>query len=199
MPSTARTFIALPIPDVQRTRLGRLQGLIAPDLHGAHWVTPDLFHLTLAFLGDVPDVDLAAVCRSVAEATAGTTRFTLNLQSLGSFGDPTRPRTAWVGVGGPGLDALSALRRAVALGAAEAGYPPDSDRFDPHLTLGRLRLRKGEEVDMPKLIAHYRTWSAGNFEVASVVTYASTLTPEGPAYMALATVPIRPAKRGQDA
>ena len=199
MPSTSRTFVALPIPEIQRVRLGRLQGLIAPDLPGAKWVTPELFHITLAFLGDVPDVDLAGLCRSVAEATAGLTRFTLNLQSLGAFGEPTRPRTAWVGVAGPGLDALLELREAVARAAAEAGYPPDTDRFDPHLTLGRLKLRRGEEVDMPRLIAHFRTWSAGNFEVSSIVTLASTLAPEGPTYMTLATAPIKAPKRRPDA
>jgi len=199
MASTARTFVALPIPDLQRARLGRLQALIAPDLPGAHWVVPEQFHITLAFLGDVPDVDLTAVCRSVAEGTAGLGRFTLNLQSLGTFGDPTRPRTAWVGVAGPGLDALATLQRAVARAVTDAGYPPDADRFTPHLSLGRLKVRKGEAPDMTPLIAHYRTWSAGNFEVTGVVTYASTLAPEGPTYMTLATAPLKAAKRGQDA
>ena len=58
MASTSRIFIGFTIPEVQRTRLGRLQGLIAPDIPNARWVTPEMFHVTLAFLGDVPDTDL---------------------------------------------------------------------------------------------------------------------------------------------
>ncbi len=193
--SSARVFIALTIPDVQRSRLGRLQGLVAPDLPGTNWVEPPLFHVTLAFLGDIPDVDLAPLCRAVADSTAGHRRFTLNLQGLGAFPDPTRPRVIWVGVAGPGLDALADLRADVVDAVAGAGYPPDDDRFSPHLTLGRLKSRRGAEVDMTPLVAHYRTWSAGNFEVAAVVTFASTLAPEGPTYMALANAPLPGPKR----
>ncbi len=191
MASTTRTFIGIAIPAVQRTRLGRLQSLIAPDLPGARWVEPAMFHLTLAFLGDVPDVDLNPVCRAVGAAIGGSGPFTLNLQSLGAFPDPSRPRVVWVGITGPGLDALAELRKSVVRAVDEAGYPPDDDRFSAHVTIGRIRGGKGPGPDLAPLVAHYRTWSAGNFPVAEVVTYASTLTPEGPAYMALATAPLR--------
>ena len=199
MASTSRTFIAFTIPEVQRTRLGRLQGLIAPEIPNARWVTPEMFHVTLAFLGDVPDSDLNTVCRAVTEASKGFKPFTVNLQSLGAFPDPTRPRVVWVGVTGPGLDVLSDLQQAVVRAVGGAGYPPEDDRFSPHLTLGRLKPRKGDEVDITKLVAHYRTWSAGNFNVSGVVTFSSTLTPEGPAYMAMATAPLRNEKPGKGA
>ncbi len=191
MPSTSRTFLALPIPLTQRTRLGRLQGLIAPDIPGAQWVQPALFHLTLAFLGDIPDVDIARVCRAVTEASAGFEPITLNLQSLGVFPDLARPRVVWVGVTGPGLEALAPLSQAVAGAAAEAGYPPDDDRFHPHVTLGRVKAKKGQEIDMARLIPHYRSWAAGVFTATEVLAYASTLAPEGPTYMTLARAPLR--------
>jgi 2'-5' RNA ligase len=191
MGSTSRTFIAFSIPDVLRTRLGRLQGLIAPEIPNARWVSPEMFHVTLAFLGDVPDVDLNVVCQAVADATRGARPFTLNLQSLGAFPDPTRPRVAWVGVAGPGLEALVKLRRSIVEAVTGTGYPPEDDRFTPHLTLGYIKTRKGADLDITPLVAHYRSWSAGNFSVTGVVTYSSTLTPEGPAYMALATAPLR--------
>jgi RNA 2',3'-cyclic 3'-phosphodiesterase len=191
MASTSRIFVAFTIPDVQRTRLGRIQGLIAPEIPNARWVTPEMFHVTLAFLGDVPDIDLNPVCRAVAGATTGFERFTVNLQSLGAFPDPARPRVAWVGLTGPGLDTLGRLQKSIVEAVTEAGYPPEDDRFTPHLTLGHLKSKKGEHLDLTPLVAHYRTWSAGNFSVSGVVTFASTLTPEGPAYMALATAPFR--------
>ncbi len=196
MASTSRIFVAFTIPDVQRTRLGRLQGLIAPEMPNARWVTPEMFHVTLAFLGDIPDTDLNVVCRAVAEASKGFKPFTVNLQSLGAFPDPARPRVAWVGVTGPGLDVLADLQQSVVRAVGEAGYPPDDERFSPHLTLGRLKPKKGDEVDITKLVAHYRTWSAGNFTVSQVVTFSSTLTPEGPAYMAMSRAPLRGEKPG---
>lgn len=197
--NSARTFVALPIPEVQRTRLGRLQSLLAPDLPGARWVTPDQFHLTLAFLGDVPDLDLAPVCRGIAEAAARSPRMTLNLQSLGAFPDAARPRTVWVGLAGPGLDALLALRADIAEAVAAAGYPAEGDVFVPHITLGRIKVHKEAPEGVERQVAHFRTWSAGNFEASQVITHASTLAPEGPTYMTLATSPLRGPKRRSDA
>ena len=198
MASSSRIFVAFTVPDVQRTRLGRLQGLIAPEIPNARWVTPEMFHVTLAFLGDVPDVALNAVCRAVAGACQGFPPFTINLQSLGAFPDPARPRVAWVGLTGPGLETLDALQRSIAEAVVESGYPPD-DRFTPHLTLGYIKIKKGEHLDITPLIAHYRTWSAGNFEVNAVVTFASTVTPEGSAYMRLASATLRREKHNSGA
>jgi 2'-5' RNA ligase len=195
MASSSRIFVAFTVPDVQRTRLGRLQGLIAPEIPNARWVTPEMFHVTLAFLGDVPDVHLNAVCRAVAQACEGFPPLTVNLQSLGTFPDPARPRVAWVGLTGPDLEALGKLQRSIVEAVAEAGYPPEDDRFTPHLTIGYIKNKKGEHLDLTPLIAHYRTWSAGNFAVNAVVTFSSTVTPEGPAYMALASATLRREKQ----
>jgi 2'-5' RNA ligase len=181
------------------SRLERLQGLIAPEIPNARWVTPDLFHVTLAFLGEVPDVALNAVCRAVAAACEGFSPFTLNLQSLGTFPDPTRPRVAWVGLTGPGMETLGKLQGSIVEAVSETGYPPTDDRFTPHLTLGHIKSKKGEQLDVTPLIAHFRSWSAGNFEVGSVVTFASTLTPEGPTSMKLAQAQLRKGKRGSGA
>ena len=96
-----------------------------------------------------------------------------------------------VGLTGSGLETLGDLQQAIVQAVSDAGYPPDDNRFDPHLTLGRLKTKKGDDLDLNPLIAHYRMWSAGNFQVTGVVTFSSTLTPEGPAYMALATSTFR--------
>ena len=118
---------------------------------------------------------------------------------MGAFPDPEHPRTVWVGLGGPDIDALIALQGAIAEAVALAGYPADGDRFTPHITLGRLKGSKLGGPDLSRQVAHYRTWSAGNFEASQVVAHASTLTPEGPAYMTLATAPLKPGKRRSDA
>jgi RNA 2',3'-cyclic 3'-phosphodiesterase len=191
MASTSRLFVAFNIPEVQKTRLGRLQGLIAPDIPNANWVTPEMFHVTLAFLGDVPDVDLNGVCLAVAEACQGFSKFTVNLQSLGAFPDPTRPRVAWVGLTGPGMDTLGRLQRSIVETLTGAGFPPEDDRFTPHLTLGYIKSKKGQELDISPLIAHFQTWSAGNFAVTGITTFASTVTPEGRAYMRMANASLR--------
>lgn len=189
MPRTTRTFIALPIPNPLKTKLERLQRLIAPSLEGARWVEPSGFHLTLAFLGDVDDTDLSKVCNAVTVAVAAAAPFHLTIKSLGTFPTPVKPRVVWVGIEGD-LDALADLQKIVAVAATEAGYRPEDERFHPHIALGRLKVGRGPTIDATALEAHYRLWAAGVFTAETVVVYASTSTPEGPAYAPLGQAPI---------
>ena len=191
MPDTTRTFIALEIPADKREKLGRLQSLIAPDVPGTRWVDPGQFHVTLAFLGDVPHADLAGLCRAVGEVAAGHGPIDLRLEGLGVFPDPRRPRVAWVGLAGGGLEPLGALQQAVAEAASRAGYPPDQ-RFNPHVTIGYIKVSRGADPqpDLTPLLRHYQRWMAGSFHAAEVVTFASNPTPDGPAYAALARAPL---------
>ncbi len=195
MARTTRTFVAVAVPGDRASKLERLQTLIAPELPGAQWVLPGQFHATLAFLGDVPDTDLHAVCGAVAEASAGLDPFELRLETLGVFPGPSRPRVAWVGLGGPEVDRLVMLQKAIVAAVDRAGYPPEDDRFSPHVTLGRLKPRRGEDHDLSALLRHYQRWSAGSWTVDEVVTFASTLGPEGPDYTPLAKAPLEGRKR----
>ncbi len=188
MARTTRTFIALPIPALLRAKLERLQRLIAPSLEGAKWVVPDMFHVTLAFLGDVDDIDLNRVCKAVAAAVKDIPPFGLTIKGFGAFPDAGEPRVLWAGLAGD-LDALAAIQAAVVAAVVAAGYRPD-DRFHAHITLGRLKIAKGQVVDARPLEAHYRNWAAGVFQADSVVVYASTMTPEGPAYAPLGIAPM---------
>jgi RNA 2',3'-cyclic 3'-phosphodiesterase len=191
MPRLTRTFVAVAVPEALGAKLTRLQGLLAPEVAGARWSATSPFHVTLAFLGDVPDSELRTVCAAVAEASAGFEPFELRLEGLGVFPDPTRARVAWVGLAGTGLSALAELRARVARAATSALSIADDPRFTPHVTLGRIRVDRRHPQDLTPLLKHYRTWSAGSFPVTEVITFASTLTPDGPAYAVLGRAPLR--------
>ncbi len=196
MARTTRTFIAVAVPDTLGQKLTRLQTLLAPELPGARWSETLPFHLTLAFLGDVADTDLNDVCLATTSAASALSPFELRLEGLGAFPDPARPRVVWVGATGPGVAPLEALQQKVAGAVRTAGYPPDDDRFHPHVTLGRLKPGRGASPDFTPQVKHYRTWSAGSLTVAEAVVFASTLTPEGPHYAALGRGPLQARKTG---
>jgi 2'-5' RNA ligase len=186
MPARTRTFIALTVPEKVGDKVTHLQTLLAPEIPGVRWAATS-FHVTLAFLGDVADADLNGVCRAAAEAAAAVAPFVLRVEGLGCFPDPKRARVVWVGMTGPGLDPLSVLQKRVVKAVAEAGCPPEDDRFHPHITLGRIKLGRGPARDWTPLLRHYQAWSAGSFDVAEVTVYASHLTPDGPVYTPLST------------
>jgi 2'-5' RNA ligase len=195
MPATTRTFVALEIPAALGEKLRRLQERLAPEAAGVRWVSTLPFHLTLAFLGDVPHADLNAVCLAVAGAAAAFGPFPLLVEGLGAFPDPSRPRVLWVGASGPGLEVLGRLHEAVCRATAGLGYPADdAQRFHPHVTLGRLKPGKHAAQDLGPLVKHFRTWSAGKFTAAEAVTFGSTLTTDGPEYTPLGRAPFRARK-----
>ena len=187
MRETTRTFIAIPIPDPLGRQLARWQAALAPDVPGCRWVeTGQPFHITLAFLGDVPSRDLNELCLAVAAAVEPFGRFELTVEGLGAF--PARRGRASSGRGSPPSTSnrSSTLREAVVRAATEAGYRPDDPRFHPHVTLGRIKSDRRPAVrpDRTRSVA-CRPRSIGSFPVVEVVTYASTLEPGGPTYAPL--------------
>src|SRR4051794_3152420 len=88
MPQTTRTFVAVPVPGKLGEKLAPLQSLPGEECPRGPSGPPVHFHLTLAFLGDVENTDLDAVCRGVAGAAAAFGPLELRLEGLGTFPAP---------------------------------------------------------------------------------------------------------------
>ena len=191
MSRTTRTFIAIAVPSQQAEKLARLQAQLAAVVPAARWSTSSPFHLTLAFLGDVADEDLHAVCRTVAEASKPFPSFELRLEGVGAFPNASRPRVIWAGVAVPDGSPLFDLQKAVGDSLTKAGYRPD-ERFTPHVTLGRIRQdrRASRTLNLTSALQPFQNWSGGGFPVREVISFASTLSPEGPVYPLLARAPL---------
>lgn len=194
---TTRTFIAIPVPESLGAKLTRLQTLLAPELPGVRWSLTPPFHLTLAFLGDVEDTELNKVCRTVDEVAASFPPFDVLLEGLGVFPNPQQPRVLWVGGSGTGLTILHEARASLAAALATTGYRCD-ENFTPHVTLGRVKRTRGEDIDLTPQLNHFRTWAAGIVHATELVSYSSTLTSDGPAYASLARAQLRGKKRRSD-
>jgi 2'-5' RNA ligase len=108
------------------------------DLHvvkaGARVAWRDTWHITLAFLGEVPEESAPAVAAAVERAAASwTAPFEVRLAGGGRFGRG-RFTVLWVGVEGAPLTALAtAVRDELSAGR----LPYDPKPFTPHLTIAR--------------------------------------------------------------
>src|SRR4051794_23289905 len=160
---TTRTFVAVPVPDSLHAKLTRLQSLLAADHPAVRWSIATPFHVTLAFLGDVADTELNKVCRAVEEAAADFPPLDLRIEGLGVFPNPGQARVIWIGLTGPGLPGLRDARASLASRLAAAGYPCD-DQFHPHITLGRMKRRRDETVDLTPCLDHYPASAAASFQ-----------------------------------
>ncbi len=185
---TLRLFVALEPPDPVRRRLGSLQGDLKRAAGRAaadvKWVAPENVHLTLQFLGAVPEERRAAVEIAVAETAAAAPPFHLDVHGTGAFPSGRRARVLWAGVGGE-VAILAELAADLGRRLAPLGYPPEERPFSAHLTLGRSRDPRG----LPGLaaaLARCADGPAARWPVAEVVLFRSHLSPHGPRYEALA-------------
>jgi 2'-5' RNA ligase len=187
MPGTTRTFVAVEMPGPVQSELQRLQDQLGREVPGVRWVGAATgFHLTLAFLGNVPDTDLEAVCRAIEAGAAPFGPLTLRLEGLGAFPKPARPRVVWAGLGGPGMAVLGELQRSLVAALKRVRHAPEDDRFHPHVTLGRIPEGRGRPPDLTGPFRRVGAVVGPYFEVSEVTVFASWLSPSGPSYTPLA-------------
>src|SRR5437867_12947274 len=103
-----RTFIGIDLGKTVRDKAVALQESLARAGTEVKWVEPENLHVTLLFLGEVEDREMARVCKIVEEATRQQPVFSMTVETVGCFPNPRRPRVVWVGVG-EGTQPLCAL------------------------------------------------------------------------------------------
>lgn len=133
-----RMFLALRPPQKEVDRLDEFLD-VRRDSGPFSWTAAEQFHLTLAFLPDVPEYRLEDLIEAVRAAAARRQPFDLCLGGGGSFPDPARARVLWVGLRQKATDSeeLAALASGVRGSAAHSGVEVDGQRFRPHMTVAR--------------------------------------------------------------
>jgi len=144
------------------------------------WIADENVHLTLKFLGELPEERVEDVCPAVDAAAEGVSSFVMNLKGFGVFPSPRRPSVFWVGVD---LDpTLAGLQDRTEDALAKLGYPREDRRFHPHLTVGRAR-KKARPSEFEGL-AEAIEWLEYNDEsrVETLDVMRSVLMPTGAVY-----------------
>jgi 2'-5' RNA ligase len=134
-----RAFVAVfPPPEVQEALAGAARGL---PIAGKVRLTPTAnVHLTLKFLGDVPEDDLGRVAEALEPLREKHDPFEARISGFGAFPSPKKARVLWAGVG-EGSDRLRALAEDVEESLEPLGFERENRPYVPHLTLGRARGR----------------------------------------------------------
>ncbi|MCP4083136.1 MAG: RNA 2',3'-cyclic phosphodiesterase [Planctomycetaceae bacterium] len=172
MAATIRSFIAIDIPSDAARGLGRVIRRMAQKWPEYRWADPQTLHLTLNFLGNVPDEKLPRVCEILRETLANHSRFSFELQGLGAFPKATRPKVIWVGVG-EGKSPLSRLFYDFAQNLEELRLDRDRKAFRPHISLARIQ--NGERWP-DSMVAHLTSeppTQIGLVSVDEVLLYSS--------------------------
>jgi RNA 2',3'-cyclic 3'-phosphodiesterase len=179
-----RTFLAIDLgPDI-REHLVSLQEELATIAGDVKWVEPENLHITLLFLGEVEQRETLDICRAAQKAVKEMPAFPLTIEGVGSFPNPRRPRTLWVGVGA-GQEEVCAVHDAIEAPLLDMGtYRRETRKYVPHVTIGRVK-GEGPNDELAKALPNHRTWSAGETQVSEVCVMSSQLAPAGPIYTVL--------------
>lgn len=176
-----RLFIALDLNDKLRAStvklLENLQRGVQFTKAYPKWEGPESMHITLRFLGKVPESQIPAIINNVQWRMKNFKPFDYSVGRLGYFPDLRNPKVLWVGVE-QGKKELVRLARAVERALIPLGYEEDIRPFQPHITLARIRAQRGIEAMMEIVRSHNKV-SVGEGRVEHITLYRSDPDREG--------------------
>jgi len=174
-----RLFTGLELPTDLAAALTGARG----GLHGARWIDPENYHITLRFIGDVDH----ALARDVYGLLAEIHRDPLDvtIEGLDAFGGK-RPRAivARVAPDRPLLELQAAHERQI----RKAGAAPEGRKFSPHITLARLR--DASPLDVADYLAVRGAFPRVTFTARRFVLYSSRDSVGGGPYVVEAAYPL---------
>ena len=181
-----RCFIAIDVDERIKkalTNLQReLQGKVDIKKSDVKWVGPEAIHLTLKFLGEMKDKEVADICNIVKDISTNHKSFELNMESVGYFGKESA-RVLWVGTA-DGSSNLLRLQKDLEEQLALAGWPAEKRKYSGHLTLCRVK-NSGAGAKLAAISKNYKNFKLGVVSADSISIYQSQLSSIGPAYTLL--------------
>jgi 2'-5' RNA ligase len=178
-----RCFVAVELPAAMRDDIGRVQRDIS--IPGLRLVRPELVHVTLKFLGEVPESRVEKVARALSEIKAQP--FAASVRGMGAF--PGRSiRVVWLGLEGD----FQGLYQKIEEKLRPLGFKREERGFSPHVTIGRVGRPSGDiNQQLGPKIEQFADLDLGQFTVDRFFLKKSTLTRGGPIYDNLEEYPLR--------
>lgn len=178
-----RTFIAIDLDESLKKALEIFAGELKPLTRSVRWVGASGMHLTLKFLGEIPEADVARFSSALEETASRHLAFTLALEGTGTFPPGGRaPRVLWVGA--VPAAPLLALQEDIEGEMAKLGFEREKRPFHPHLTLGRVKSPSGLDP-LVQEIRQQQDRTFGDMSVQKFIFFQSTLRPSGAEYIVL--------------
>ncbi len=178
-----RLFTAIELPEEVRGHLGRVAEVCAQQVHGVRWTPAANLHLTLKFIGEVPDARVPELINAL-EAVVFQRPLELACERLVCFPPRGSARIVAAEVGGEVDPLRQTFERIEA--ALEGFCLKEPRRYTPHITLGRSKPGVGgrsRELMEQAAVGH---WPGPPFEIDEFVLYQSDLSKAGPIYTVVA-------------
>jgi RNA 2',3'-cyclic 3'-phosphodiesterase len=191
--SLIRSFIAVELPEGLKKELAELIAQLKKNSPPVvRWVDPNSIHITLKFLGEIPEDSIDELALAIEESVQSVSPFKLEVSEVGAFPDLDRVQVIWVGVKGS-LDKIISLQKRIESNTEQLGFPREKRDFSPHLTLGRVRneASQNERQRLGKLLSETTFTGLHNVEVNAINLMKSQLTSNGAIYTCIGSVKLK--------
>ena len=177
-----RSFVAVDLedPTIREHIIAAQQGL-EQTRASLKIVDPNIMHMTLRFLGEVPLPTVQKIVEAMNEVRFRT--FEAQFTGVGVFPNIRRISVVWVGMA-RGHEELNDIFRQLEPKLQKIGLPSDNKGFSPHMTIARVRSGLNRDA-LAQYVEKMRDYEFGKMTVSAVRLKKSTLTPKGPIYSTL--------------
>jgi 2'-5' RNA ligase len=178
-------FVAVNLSPEAREQVAKLQARLQTGCRfvDAHpkWVPAENFHLTLVFLGSLPDEAIPYITDVTDAIAERTSPFELGISRVELFPPDTKQaKVISANIKGD-RRALISLHGFMAEALDSAGFEIERRVYQPHLTLARLTSAKTADR-VAKLVTSHTSALQVAFAVNEVVLYESVTKSSGPVY-----------------
>jgi RNA 2',3'-cyclic 3'-phosphodiesterase len=183
----ARLFAAIEIGPVAQSRIADEQERLKETMRASsiRWTKRDQLHITLVFIGEVPDQRAARIIETMRDAIPHPP-FRFELGGIGAFPPRGAPRALWIGVTS-GAAQMIRVQSLVADRLEGIGVERERRPFSPHLTLGRWR--DSRPSDRP-LTSSGQPPTLARVDVKGVTLFQSRVSSDGSTYTRLVETPL---------
>ena len=194
-----RAFLAVQLSEPLRTTLAAVQSEVKrrithelPRDVSLSWVRPASMHLTVKFLGDIPEELVLHLREGIAAALKDHRRVQIPLDRLGVFPRLQQPRVLWIGPteqweASEDAARLAAVHRTIEACCETLNLAPDARPLSAHLTLARIKAgqRAAAQALARSGLMDRLPVAVGSLAVEAIALMRSELKPSGSVYTAL--------------
>jgi 2'-5' RNA ligase len=192
-----RIFLAInPPADIRHRVWEATAGLreLSPEVS---WVPEPKIHLTLKFIGEMPEDGLAPLTAAMTDIARTHAAPVVRLATVGAFPNFRRPRVIWMGI--EQEPRLELLHHDVEVACDKLGYELEGRAYRPHLTLARVRHPVADEPLKALRMAAKRIRFSDEFFAHTIDVMQSAPGPGGSTYTLVASAPMIGARQRTDA
>lgn len=177
-----KIFISINLPD--KTKKSLIRATEAWQDLPVKWIKESNLHITLEFLGFIPDDNVSEMCEKVREAANSAEIMDLEFERIELGPTKEDPRQIWlIGKASEDLRILQEnIEKSLNI------FVASKKSFRPHITLGRIRKHKWEELEeSPEIDKIFPL----TITVESVDVMASEFENEGAEYTVIENCPLK--------